>query len=295
MSASRKGDVSLGTVAVAGAGIFGLSTWAGLVLNELAQGMLAIRLTVIVVIAAGWLIPASYCVFALRGQSRWLSRLLSSLDIRAILPQIAIPGVLVMLHLIALIPAMKERVPLLLWPCLATLVTWSFFYHMYRQRPLWACGVHVILDTYGVFAAIDFIWPRIAGATAELAAGSSSYNRIGLAAVALSGMVASVLMTSAVGARRSVWCRLGNWLAGVLLFAVVLHSAQGSWNHLSMGNYIFLGFAALFAVAAWVVGLRDLRGARRAVVSNATSGEGPGATDSSGTPAHATTAPSVAP
>lgn len=293
MLARRKGDVSLGTVAVAGAGVLGLSTWAGLVLEELSEGWPAVRLAVVVVIAAGWLIPASYCVFALRGPSRF-SRLLSSLDIRVILPPIAIPGVLVMLHLLAFVPAMEERIPLLLWSCLVTLLAWSLFYHLYRQRPLWAGQVQVVLDTIGVFIAIDIIWPRIAGAAEAIAAGPSSFDRVALVAVALGGMVASVMMTSPVGTMRSVWCRIGNWCGGLLLIAVVLHSVQETWTDLELKNYIFLGALALLTVAAWVVGLRDLRGARRAVVSDATSGEGPDAATLSGVPARATAAPGPA-
>lgn len=284
----------MGTVAVAGAGVLGLSTWAGLVLDELSKGWLVVRLAVVVVIAAGWLIPASYCVFALRGQSIWLSRLLSSLDIRVILPPIAIPGVLVMLHLLAFIPAMEERIPLLLWSCLATLGTWSLFYHLYRRGPLWAGVVHVSLDLVGVLLAIELIWPRIAGSAEAIATGSSSFDRFALVAVVLSGIVASVLMTSPLGTMRSVACRGGNWCGGLLLFMVVLISVQETWSDLETRNYVVLGVLALLAVVAWVFGLWDLHGPRWTVVSDDAAARDTGAAALRGAPARVTTAPGSA-
>ena len=226
---------STGEIAALGAGVLGLSTWTGIMIDQLLLVPVIGPAALVLVVAVGWLVPAAYCVVAVRRYKR-PSR------VRRTLPALAIPGILIMLHLLAFsVPTFTERINLWIWPWLLAIFGWSLFYHLYRQRSVASGAWFCILDVAGSFAAIQLVWPNAAAYAKMLVDSPDPSDKLAPFAFVLLAILATILLTSDIGVEQSILGRTGAFLAGLAIGLFILFSNQESWESVGVWRSITAG------------------------------------------------------
>ncbi|QJW38679.1 hypothetical protein [Cellulosimicrobium protaetiae] len=200
----------------------------------------------VLVVAVGWLVPAVYCVVAVRRYKR-PSRL------RRTLPALAIPGILIMLHILAFsVPTFTERIDLWLWPWFVAIFAWSAFYHLYKQHSVasgaWLC----ILDVAGSFAATRDVWPIAAGYAKMLVDSPAPWDQLAPFAFVLLAILATVLLTSDIGVEQSPLGRTGAFLAGLAITLFILFSNQESWESVGVWRSIIVGIIGVVGTLMFI-------------------------------------------